>query len=149
MPVGAPPPDDPGLENTGWGGLLDRRAVPMHQGWAAQWMRLLSDLPADPIVQACALVFMSDASPSSAARSSHPDSQFDQTDRGRFVGASLDHAIWYHRPTVATNWHWFEMDSHGLNGARGLVTGNVLDVDGRHVATVAQEVLLRRRRDPA
>jgi acyl-CoA thioesterase-2 len=146
MPPDAPEPDDPSLENTGWGGLLDRRAVPMRHGWAAQWMRLLSPLPDDPIVQACALVFMSDASPSSAARSSHPDSGLDWSDRHQFVGASLDHAIWFHRPTDATQWHWFEMDSHGLTGGRGLVTGNVLDRAGRHVATVAQEVLLRRRR---
>jgi acyl-CoA thioesterase len=40
------------------------------------------------------------------------------------------------------------MDSHGLVGGRGLVTGNVLHIDGAHVATVAQEVLLRRRHGP-
>ncbi len=146
LPADLPGPDDPSVENTGWGGLLDRRAVPMHQGWAAQWMRLRSDLPDDPVVQACALVFMSDASPSSAARSTHPDAGLDRGDRHLFVGASLDHAIWFHRRSSAADWHWFEMDSHGLQGGRGLVTGNVLDHTGRHVATVAQEVLLRRRR---
>jgi acyl-CoA thioesterase-2 len=146
LPADAPSPDDPALESTGWGRLLDRRAVRPHTGWAAHWIRLRADLGDDPILQACGLVFMSDAAPTSAARSSHPDSVGDTTDRGRFVGASLDHAIWFHRPTRVDRWHWFDMTSHGLVGGRGLATGNVLAADGTHVATVAQELVLRRRR---
>jgi acyl-CoA thioesterase-2 len=68
------------------------------------------------------------------------------SDRGRFLGASLDHSIWFHRPTDAAEWHWFDTRSHGLAGARGLVTGDVLRADGVHVATIAQEVLLRKLR---
>ena len=146
LPDDVPPPDSPELEDTGWGRLLDRRAVPTRKGWAAHWIRLLADIGDDPVLQACGLVFMSDAAPTSAARSSHPDAKGDTTDRGRFMGASLDHAIWFHRPCHVEDWHWFDMDSHGLVGGRGLATGNVIDIDGTHVATVAQEVLLRRRR---
>jgi len=146
LPPDTPGPDDDTLTDTGWGRLLDRRAVPTERGWAAHWIRLRTDLPDDPVLQACGLVFMSDAAPTSAARSSHPDSHGDVSDRGRFVGASLDHAIWFHRSTRVDEWHWFDMVSHGLVGGRGLVTGNVLAASGVHVATVAQEVLLRRQR---
>jgi acyl-CoA thioesterase-2 len=62
------------------------------------------------------------------------------------MGASLDHAMWFHRPSRVDRWHYFDMDSHGLTGGRGLTTGNVLAADGVHIASVAQEVLLRRRR---
>ncbi|HEX9259650.1 MAG TPA: acyl-CoA thioesterase domain-containing protein, partial [Acidimicrobiales bacterium] len=147
LPGDVPAPDDPSLTNTGWGRMLDRRAVPAEHGWAAHWIKLQADLGDDPVLQACGLVFMSDAAPTSAARSSHPDAQGDRSDRALFVGASLDHAIWFHRPCRVDEWHWFDMSSHGLVGGRGLVTGNVLAASGSHVATVAQEVLLRRRRD--
>ena len=146
LPDGVPLPDDPSLEDTGWGQMLDRRAVPTRQGWAAHWIRLLTDLGDDPALQACGLVFISDAAPTSAARTSHPEANGDRGDRSSFMGASLDHAVWFHRPCRVEQWHWFDMDSHGLVGGRGLVTGNVLAADGTHVATVAQEVLLRRRR---
>ena len=146
LPDDLPAPDDPALEKTGWGRMIDRRAVPTRHGWAAHWIRLRYDIGDDPALQACALAFVSDAAPTSAARSSHPDSTGRRSDRSLFMGASLDHSVWFHRPTRAEEWHWFDMDSHGLVGGRGLVTGNVLTTAGVHVATVAQEVLLRRRR---
>ncbi len=146
LPDHVPPPDDPQLADTGWGRLLDRRALPTRRGWAAHWIRLRADLGDDPVLGACGLAFMSDAAPTSAARSSHPDSVGDTSDRQRFMGASLDHAMWFHRVSDVSQWHYFDMDSHGLVGGRGLTTGNVLSADGTHVATVAQEVLLRRRR---
>ena len=64
----------------------------------------------------------------------------------RFVGASLDHSVWFHRPSRADEWHWFDTRSHGLAGGRGLATGDVLRADGTHVATIAQQILLRRNR---
>lgn len=149
LPADLPPPDDPTLDDTGWGRILDRRALPTRRGWAAHWIRLRADLGDDPVAQACALAFMSDAAPTSAARSSHPDSVGDRTDRELFMGASLDHSMWFHRPSRVDQWHYFDMDSHGLIGGRGLTTGNVLAADGTHIASVAQEVLLRRRKADA
>jgi acyl-CoA thioesterase-2 len=146
LPADAPDPDDPALARLGMNGVLDRRHAPLERGRAALWIRLLGDLGDDPVLQACALAFMSDAAPTSAARSTHPDSRDLRDDRALFVGTSLDHAMWFHRPAAVDRWHWFEMVSHGLTGGRGLVTGNVLAADGTHVATVAQEVLLRRSR---
>jgi acyl-CoA thioesterase-2 len=151
LPPELPMPDDPALIDYSWGNMIERRAVdlPATDGDIARlgyWIRLQSDLGDDPVEHACALAFMSDASPSRSARSPHPDFANDASDRGKFQGASLDHAVWFHRPCRADQWHWFDTRSHGLAGGRGLVTGDVLSIDGVHAATIAQEVLLRRIR---
>ena len=151
LPADIPMPDDPSLTDASWGNLLQRKAVDLpgvdESGRRlGYWIRLDTDLGDDAVEHTCALAFMSDAAPSRSARSPHPDFSNDFSDRGKFQGASLDHAVWFHRPARADEWHWFDTRSHGLSGARGLVTGDVLSVDGIHVATIAQEVLLRRAR---
>ncbi len=146
LPDGLPGPDDPALLEHSWGSMLQRRGMPL-EGRVDRygfWIRLDSVVAEDPFVRQCALAFVSDAAPSRAARSPHPEAAGDITDRNRFQGASLDHAVWFHRPTDASQWHWFDLTSHGLSGARGLVTGDVIRADGVHVASIAQEVLLRR-----
>jgi acyl-CoA thioesterase-2 len=147
LPAGLPPADDAALPDHSWGGLLERKATFLADGTTGYWIRLDTDLGDDPADHQCALAFMSDAAPSRAARLPHPDAAGDVGDRGRFQGASLDHSVWFQRPTDPTQWHWFDTRSHGLNGGRGLVTGDVIRVDGLHAATIAQEVLVRRRRD--
>lgn len=142
LPEGLLGPDDPALVNQGWGRLLDRRA-PAGTEPVGCWVRLLADLGDDIVLQQCALAFMSDAAPSRPARQRHPEAKGDDSDRRRFHGASLDHAMWFHRPTDVANWHWFAMRSHGLFGGRGVVSGDVFDEGGRHVATLVQQVLLR------
>jgi acyl-CoA thioesterase-2 len=59
--------------------------------------------------------------------------------------ASLDHALWFHRPFRFDDWLLFSMESPTASGARGLAQARVFDRAGRHVATVAQEGLMRRR----
>jgi acyl-CoA thioesterase-2 len=145
LPAGLPPPDDPTLLNHGWGRLLDRRA-PVGAEPAGSWVRLMANLGDDTALQRCALAFMSDAAPSRPARLSHPEALGNDRDRRRFQGASLDHAIWFHRSSDVATWHWFAMTSHGLAGSRGVVSGDVFDESGRHIATMAQQVLLRRDR---
>ncbi len=149
LPAGLPGPDDPGLMEHSWGAMLQRRGMPLEGrvNRYGYWIRLDASVADDPFVRQCALAFVSDAAPSRAARAPHPHAVGDMSDRGRFQGASLDHAVWFHRPTDAGEWHWFDMTSHGLAGARGLVTGDVIRVDGVHVASIAQEVLLRRADD--
>ena len=61
------------------------------------------------------------------------------------MGASLDHSVWFHRPVRADDWLLVDMTGHGMIGSRGLATGPVFSVDGTHVATIAQEGLLRMR----
>jgi acyl-CoA thioesterase II len=156
LPEGLALPDDPTLENYSWGNLIDRRAVDLQgqdgEPWRlGYWLRIIDEdgalLGDDPIKHTLAMAFLSDAAPSRAARSPHPDFANDTSDRFKFQGASLDHSVWFHRPCRADQWHWFDTRSHGLSGGRGLVTGDVLNLDGTHVATIAQEVLLRRIRD--
>jgi len=147
IPEELPGPEDPGLADASWGSLIDRRATELPDGRLGQWIRITADLGDDPADHQSAFAFMSDAAPSRAARSPHPDSVDEMSDRSRFQGASLDHAVWFHRPSDPQEWHWFDMQSHGMSGGRGLVTGDVFRVDGLHVATIAQQVLLRRRRD--
>ncbi len=139
-------PDDPDLVDSSWGALIERKAVEIDDGRVGYWIRLTADLDDDPVDRSCGLAFMSDAAPSRAARSPHPDFAGDVSDRRRFQGASLDHSMWFHRPCDPSEWHWFDTRSHGLSGGRGLVTGDVIARSGVQVATIAQQVLLRRRR---
>ena len=60
--------------------------------------------------------------------------------------ASLDHAMWFHRPLRVDEWLLYDMESPSASGARGLVRGRIFDRQGRLVATVAQEGLMRDRR---
>ncbi|MBM7050874.1 MULTISPECIES: acyl-CoA thioesterase II [unclassified Rothia (in: high G+C Gram-positive bacteria)] len=57
--------------------------------------------------------------------------------------ASLDHSIWFHDDVAADDWLLFAYESPAARGGRGLTTGSVFTRDGRHVATIAQEALLR------
>ena len=100
----------------------------------------------DPVLQACALAYLSEDLPTDAVVGLHPDvrsAEDDDTFHEGFMSASLDHAIWFHRPPVADVWHLHDHMSHGYLSSRGLGVGHVLAADGTHVATVAQEVLLR------
>ena len=58
--------------------------------------------------------------------------------------ASLDHTIWFHRPFRADEWWLYDQVSPSASGGRGLAFGRVFTQDGRLVATVAQEGLIRR-----
>jgi acyl-CoA thioesterase-2 len=63
--------------------------------------------------------------------------------------ASLDHALWFHRPFRADDWLLYAQDSPSASGARGFSRGLVFDRQGRLVASVAQEGLVRPRPDRA
>jgi acyl-CoA thioesterase-2 len=149
IPADIASPDDPSLIDSSWGALIERKAVELDDGRLGYWIRLTADLDDDPVDRVCGLAFMSDAAPSRAARSPHPDFTGTVTDRSRFQGASLDHSMWFHRPGDPGEWHWFDTRSHGLSGGRGLVTGDVITQSGVQVATIAQQVLLRKHRRTA
>ena len=144
MPGGVPPPDE--VEAEAWSSILDRRPLAEPgEACARAWLRISEPLGDDPIVHACALAFTSDDIPMDAITSSHPVELGAQSHNEVFMGASLDHAIWFHRPGRADEWQLHDVRSHGLTGARGLGIGNVFDADGAHLATIAQEGLLRVR----
>ncbi|MGD8861261.1 MAG: thioesterase family protein [Myxococcales bacterium] len=130
-----------------WSEVFDRRSVPRRGAGdeaCSAWFRTRSALPDDPLLHACALAFISDDLPTEAVIARHPDHERDPT--AGFWNASLDHAIWFHDRVTADAFHLYEFACHALRGARGLSVGHVFDPDGKHLATVSQEVLLRRRR---
>lgn len=147
MPL-APDPDDCRPRADDWPWIMERRNMSTYPGAGQSmgWVRISDTIPSDPRMHACGLAFTSDTVQFEAARSIHPlqvrQEQYDET----FMGASLDHAMWFHRPVEADKWHLYNWDCHGLTGARGMTVGNLFSSDGTHIATIAQEVLLRERR---
>lgn len=146
LPPELPGPESPGLVDQSWARWLKRVETTLPGGRYGYWIRADAELGDDPALHACTMMFLSDAAPFRAGRSAHPDFVNGPTDRDLFAGASLDHSMWFHRPTRADTWHWFDMRSHGLSSGRGLASGDVISIEGVHAATVAQQVLLRRRR---
>ena len=152
MDTSLPSPDT--LADDSWLSLFERRAVVRSGsaidgrpgvGRSAAWMRVPTPLPDDPVLHQSWLAFLSDDMPTDSVRAGHPD--FSQGVES--FNASLDHTIWFHRPFRADEWHLYDFTCHGYTGARGLSIGYVFRRDGAHVATVAQEVLVRDRRHKA
>jgi acyl-CoA thioesterase-2 len=135
-------PDD--LRPDGWGPLFDRRLLPddIAPGRVGAWLRLTEDIGEDPVINACALAYLSDDMATDAVVARHPDRAPSGGER-RFWNASLDHAIWFYNPTRASAWHLHDFTCRGLMRTRGLSIGSIFDRTGRHVATVAQEGLIR------
>jgi len=104
------------------------------------WMRIDGKLPDDPLVHACALTYASDLTLLDSVLSVHGE----VWGPGGVIGASLDHALWFHRPLRADEWFLYDCWSPSASGARGLATGRMLDQAGRHIATAVQEGLLRK-----
>ena len=104
------------------------------------WMRVTGQLPDDDQVHAAALTFASDLTLLSAGLARAGGGW-----GGGVVGASLDHAVWFHRPVRADDWFLYETDSPAAASGRALCLGQIWAADGTHVATVAQEGLLRSR----
>ena len=108
---------------------------------ARYWIKAAQELPTDPLVHQAVLAYLSDMTllgVTLAPYGLHPSSSEVQA-------ASLDHTIWFHRPFRADEWLLYDQASPSASGARGLALGSVFTEDGRLVATVAQEGLIRRR----
>ena len=106
------------------------------------WLRASADLGDVPLLHACALAYLSDENLLGAAVLAHSMG-------GRWedlMTASLDHALWFHRPTRADRWLLVDARGHGVANARGLGLARVFDETGRLVASIAQEGLVRPRR---
>ena len=109
------------------------------------WARYPAALIDDPRIHMCALAYLSDTNAMDAVAHAHPSGipesheEWDQT----YMCASLDHAMWFHRPVNANDWLLFDMDGHGILRTRGLTTGRVFAANGDHIATIAQEGLIR------
>jgi acyl-CoA thioesterase-2 len=106
------------------------------------WIRATGTLPDEPAIHQCVLAYASDMTLLDAALIPHGRSVFDKD----IMAASLDHALWFHRPFRADDWLLYAQDSPNLSGARGFSRGLIFSRDGTLVASVAQEGLLRQRR---
>jgi acyl-CoA thioesterase-2 len=106
------------------------------------WIRTTGPLPDDPAIHQCVLAYASDWTLLDTALVPHGRSLFER----EFMGASLDHALWFHRPFRADDWLLYAQDSPNLGGARGFSRGLIFARDGTLVASVAQEGLVRQRR---
>jgi acyl-CoA thioesterase-2 len=102
------------------------------------WMRADGVLPDDPLLHVCVLAFASDMTLLDSVLSAHGVAW--GLDRVR--GASLDHAMWFHRPFRADEWVLYDCESPTASGSRGLATGRFFAGTGELVATVVQEGLL-------
>ena len=105
-------------------------------------MRGKGEMPLDPQLQTALLAYFSDMTLLDSALYAHGRSIFDST----MQVASLDHAMWFHGPVDLSEWHLYDQDSPWTGGARGLTRGQIFARDGRLVASVAQEGLMRERR---
>jgi len=106
------------------------------------WIRATGRLPDEPAIHQCVLAYASDMTLLDAALVPHGKTVFNEN----IMAASLDHALWFHRPFRADEWLLYAQDSPNLNGARGFSRGSIFARDGTLVASVAQEGLLRQRR---
>jgi acyl-CoA thioesterase II len=103
------------------------------------WMRADGTLPDDELLHVCVLTYASDMTLLDSILVRHGVYWgFDKV-----LGASLDHALWFHRPFRADEWFLYDCESPSAAGARGLATGRFFAQDGTLIATVVQEGLLR------
>jgi acyl-CoA thioesterase II len=106
------------------------------------WIRATGRLPDEPAIHRAVLAYASDMTLLDSALTPHGRSVFEKT----IMAASLDHALWLHRPFRADDWLLYAQDSPNMGGARGFSRGLIFARDGTLVASVAQEGLVRERR---
>jgi acyl-CoA thioesterase-2 len=139
-------PSPASLEPDSWSPIFDRRPVrgAPGSGRGAAWFRILNEVGAAQARHACALAYVSDDLPLDAVIAIHPERPVSVKD---FWATSLDHAIWFHRPLRAEEWQLYDFSVHSLGNNRALTLGHIFAESGEHIATVAQELLVRRRRE--
>jgi acyl-CoA thioesterase-2 len=108
------------------------------------WIKIAAKLPDNLAIHQCALAYASDMSLLDASLTPHGRTLFEK----EFMAASLDHALWLHRPFRADEWLLYAQDTPSLQGSRGFARGLIFKQDGTLVASVAQEGLVRLRRAP-
>jgi acyl-CoA thioesterase-2 len=141
---GVPGPDDVPRHDHDWG-AMHRRPIetrelasgPRPTTTRAMWVRADGALPDDPALHACVLTYISDSGPVGAARRPLLG-QFD-----RWMSASLDHTMWFHRPVRADQWLLYDLEAVACSNARGLARGTLYTVDGHLAVSVTQEALIR------
>lgn len=103
------------------------------------WMRAKSALPDDPAIHRAVLAYLSDMTLLDSTLVPHDSSVFDK----KFQAASLDHAVWFHRPFRADEWMLYDEEAQSTQSARGLCRGRLFSASGELIATTMQEGLIR------
>jgi acyl-CoA thioesterase II len=103
------------------------------------WLRADGRLPDDPLLHTCILTYASDMTLLDTALLPHRRNWQD----GDMMMASLDHAMWFHRPFRVDEWMLYDQDTPSASGARGLSRGLLFTADGHLAVSVVQEGLIR------
>ena len=112
---------------------------------AHSWFRTVAPLPSideNPALHRAVIAYASDYTLLGTSALPHGLSWM----RGELVGASLDHAIWFHRPARADEWLLYATDAPWSGGGRGFNRGRIFNRQGELVASVAQEGMMRRHK---
>jgi acyl-CoA thioesterase II len=115
--------------------LQPRRSEPARQ----LWFRAVGRLPDDEKLHRCLLAYVSDYFLLDTATLPHGTSSL----HGSIIMASIDHAMWFHRPLRVDEWLLYAVESPSASGARGFARASLFSLDGRLVASTAQEGLVR------
>lgn len=103
------------------------------------WFRPEGELPDDPLLHACIVAYASDMTLLDSAIIPHNLSW----DDGSMMGASLDHAMWFHRPFRADQWLLYNQESTAAHGGRATCRGEIFTQSGELIVSVVQEGLIR------
>jgi acyl-CoA thioesterase-2 len=125
------------IRNVDWTPTDRKAPLPPYQ---RVWLKATGVLPDDPILHTCVLTYASDMTLLNTALLPHGGDY----DEAHLMMASLDHAMWFHRPFRADQWLLYSQDTPSASGARGLARGLVHTADGHLVASVMQEGLIRK-----
>jgi acyl-CoA thioesterase-2 len=151
MPDELVPPDEAPTLASVFEAASGRKADDWNKEWAAldvrlagitgrrYWIRAAGKLPDDPALHACVLAYASDLTLLGASLLPHGIIIGDR----RIQPASIDHALWFHREFRADEWLLYDQASPSASSARGFATGRLFTEDGRLIASVAQEGLIR------
>ena len=115
---------------------------PSQQTARQVWFKAVGQLPDDERLHRNLLAYASDFFLLGTSILPHDPSNLE----GRLIMSSLDHAMWFHRPLRIDDWLLYDMESPSASGARGFARAGVFARDGRLVATIAQEGLVRIKR---
>ena len=140
LPLAFEDASNPVVNTEAWMDNFETRVGPgVVTGWPVQpfWFRCREPIGDDPLLRACALTFISDMGMVFTARPPGKRSP------GPGGAASLDHALWIHRPVDPGQWHCYVSVPVSHHDARGMALGSIYDRQGRLVASVAQESLWR------
>lgn len=126
-----------------WEGF-DLIAKPGEAAIVREWFRMRAPLPGDPVIHTAALAFVSDAGSFAGI-----ERRYGWEGIAFRASASLDHALWVHRPVRWDGWMLMETETPVAHAARALTHRRFYGHDGTHLATMAQEAVVRRERQAA